>query len=53
MENIGLETKLSRLGISESDIELVLKEGFYEGRADNNPKVVNEQETQSILLSIL
>jgi len=53
MENIGLETKLSRLGISESDIELILKEGFYEGRADNNPKVVNEQETQSILLSIL
>ena len=53
MTNIGLETRLSKLSISEQDLELILKEGFYTGRADNNPRKVNRMEARSILKSIL
>ena len=53
MANIGLETRLSKLDISEQGLELILKEGFYTGRADNNPRKINEMDARSILENIL
>ena len=52
MANIGLETQLSKLGISKQGLELILKEGFYTGRSDNNPRKVNEMDARSILENI-
>ena len=50
---IGLATDLRSLGIREKDVDLILREGFTVGRADNNPKPVAEADARAVLRSIL
>lgn len=52
MRNLGLSVSLSEMGIGDDEIEVVLKEGFYADRADNNPKPVAMKEAREILRSI-
>jgi alcohol dehydrogenase class IV len=53
MRRIGLETKLSRLGInSGEDIETIIANGFNPKRVRNNPRTLTEEALRKILLSI-
>ena len=53
MTSIGIATDLRSLGMTEKDIDLLLKEGFYADRADNNPKPVAIEDARAILQRIL
>jgi phosphonate metabolism-associated iron-containing alcohol dehydrogenase len=53
MERIGLATDFHTLGLEKKDVDLVLAEGFYADRADNNPKPVGVEDARSILYDIL
>lgn len=53
MERIGLATDFHTLGLSKNDVDLVLAEGFYADRAENNPKPVSVEDARSILYNIL
>ena len=50
MNNIGLKTKLSKLGIK--DIELIIKNGFNPQRVKNNPRELTEEKLREILKRI-
>lgn len=52
MKQIGLETKLHKLGVSRSDIDLAVKSVNVE-RLKNNPKKMTERDIRKILMSIL
>ena len=53
MNNIGLETRLSNLGIkSEDDIEFIIEHGFNPERIKNNPRIVTKNAMRNILYSI-
>ncbi|NWK55159.1 phosphonoacetaldehyde reductase [Verrucomicrobiaceae bacterium N1E253] len=44
IHDLGLETDFSKLGIqSESDIQLILDNGFNPGRVNNNPRKVTKE----------
>ena len=53
MKNIGLETKLSDLGIkNEQDIDLIIKHGFNPERVKNNPRKITEYQLRKMLEEI-
>lgn len=54
MKTIGLETRLSRLGInSEADIQMIANNSFHSGRMNNNPRRVTREALEDILRSLL
>jgi alcohol dehydrogenase class IV len=54
MHKIGLETSLSRLGVSsQEDIEMIIINGFNPERAANNPRKLTKQALKSMLERIL
>ncbi len=52
MEASGLATRLSQLGIVESGLEVIVREGFTTGRMTNNPYTFDESSLQALLLRI-
>ncbi|MCK4752347.1 MAG: phosphonoacetaldehyde reductase [Planctomycetes bacterium] len=53
MEKIGLETKLSMLGVrTERDIETIIKNGFNPTRIKNTPRRLTHKALRKILLDI-
>lgn len=52
MQNINLETKLSKLNITTKNIPLILNNINYE-RLNNNPKKISREELQNILKSLI
>ena len=53
MKDIGLETRLSELGIkSQEDIEILIKNGFNPDRVKNNPRLLTETQLRKILKEI-
>lgn len=52
MKAIGMETHLSKLGIKEEDIKIIVAEGFSPERASNAPKIPTKQELKEILMKI-
>lgn len=52
MKQIGLEPKLSKLGISREGIETIIKNGFNPERVKNNPRLLNEEALGKILKKI-
>ena len=53
MENIGLATKLSELGIDKEGVGVIVKNGFTPERVKNNPKVLTEDGLRGVLERIL
>jgi len=51
--SIGLTHKLTSLGIHESDIDSLVKNGFNPQRVKNNPRKVTEEDLRKILSSLL
>lgn len=49
---IGLETKLSKLGINEADFDLIIANGFNPQRMKNNPVIVTKEDLRNILNKI-
>jgi alcohol dehydrogenase class IV len=49
MINIGLETRLSKLGIDEQGMEVMIQNGFKPERVKNNPRVLTEEALRGIL----
>ena len=52
MQNIGLETKLSGLGLTKEDLNIILQKGFNPGRIKNNPRFLTEYNLKKLLLNI-
>src|SRR5690606_25656227 len=52
MWKIGLETKLSKLGIKVEDLEIIVDNVNAE-RLSNNPRIVNKKVLHKILMNIL
>tara|TARA_Y100000310_G_scaffold329947_1_gene400680 strand:- start:4572 stop:5666 length:1095 start_codon:yes stop_codon:yes gene_type:complete len=52
MKTIGLETKLSGLGINEFGIETIIKNGFAPERVKNNPRILTERDLRKILKEV-
>ncbi|MFX1279856.1 MAG: phosphonoacetaldehyde reductase [Promethearchaeota archaeon] len=53
IKKIGLELKLSELGISsQSDLEIIVKNGFNPERVKNNPRLLTEPQLREILEGI-
>ena len=53
MADVGLGTDFRSLGLSKTGIDLVVDEGFYADRADNNPRPVGIDDARKILLEML
>lgn len=53
IKNLNLPNRLSGLGIKESDIQIIIKNGFRPDRAGNNPRAVTEDDLRRILMRIL
>ncbi len=53
MDDVGLEKSLSKLGIDESGMELILREGFRPDRIKNNPRFVDVDDLRQILKSLI
>lgn len=53
MKQIGIETNLSSFGISDKDIELIVKNGFNPQRVKNNPRKITESQLRALLEKIL
>lgn len=53
MRRIGLETRLSHLGMSGKDIEIIIENGFNPQRVKNNPRQLTELQLRTLLESIL
>ncbi|HBA36485.1 TPA: alcohol dehydrogenase [Candidatus Falkowbacteria bacterium] len=49
LKNVGLETKLSALGISNKDIRVIIKNGFNHDRMKNNPRRLTKENFLNIL----
>ncbi len=52
MDNIGLETKLSVLGLEKQDLNIILKNGFAPERVKDNPRLLTEEQLNKILNKI-
>ena len=52
MDLVGLQRSLSKLGVDESGIDLIVREGLRPDRAKNNPRAVSPQDLQKILWEI-
>jgi len=53
MQNIGLETKLSQLGLKKEDINIIIKNVFKSERIKNNPRDLKKKNIKEILESIM
>ena len=53
MKSIGLKINLSELNINKPDIKNIIREGFYNERADNNPKKILKKDAEKLLNEIL
>lgn len=53
MKSIGLATKLSELGITEKDLDIIVKEGYNSDRMNNAPRIPTKFELRKLLTSIL
>jgi alcohol dehydrogenase class IV len=53
MENIGLETRLSQLGLKETDMDIIIQKGFNLQRVKSNPRLLNEENLKGILKNIM
>ncbi len=53
MGKIGLETRLSKLGINEEQIQLIIDNGFNPQRVKNNPRSLSEEELRKEILDPL
>jgi len=49
MRQIGLETRLSRLGVDRDGLEQLISDGFDGRRAVNNPRVVSPSDYRAIM----
>lgn len=49
MKSIGLETRLSDLGIGKEGIEIIINNGFTPERVKNNPRVLTKENLRKIL----
>lgn len=52
MDNLDLERSLSKLGIQEDGIELILRDGFRPDRIKNNPRHVGVEDLRIMLKSL-
>jgi len=52
MNSIGLETELSKIGINENSIQIILDNINFE-RLKNNPRKLNQEDLKEILKGIL
>jgi phosphonate metabolism-associated iron-containing alcohol dehydrogenase len=52
MSELGVETRLSKLGIGSDGIEYIIKNGFTPDRVKNNPREVTEDDLRGILEGI-
>ena len=52
MSSIGLEPKLSKLGITKNDREIIIQKGFKPERVKNNPRYLTEENLRRILKNI-
>jgi len=52
MNEIKLEKNLSKLGIDDEGIEIIVKNGFNPQRMKNNPRIVTRKELRILLNSI-
>ena len=52
MNNIGLETKLSELGLAENDLKKIADNGFTPERVRNNPRILSKEDLELILKKI-
>lgn len=52
MADVGLATEFRTLGLNESEIDLVVEEGFYADRSDNNPRHVSVEDARRILHAV-
>jgi alcohol dehydrogenase len=53
IHSVGLETKLSRLGITtEKDIQIIIDNGFTPERVENNPRRLTREALKEILESL-
>ncbi|MBY8989910.1 MAG: phosphonoacetaldehyde reductase [Candidatus Lokiarchaeota archaeon] len=53
LKRIGLETKLSDLGVStQEEIEIIIKNGFNPERVKNNPRLLTENQLKNIINEI-
>jgi alcohol dehydrogenase len=53
MENIGLERRLSKLGIDREGVRVVLQNGFRPDRVKNNPRELTPEALNTMLMRIL
>lgn len=52
MNDVDLETNISKLGIQESAIDVIIKNGFNPDRVKNNPRKLTKNNLKKILYSI-
>lgn len=52
MEDIGLKTHFSELGIPKKGIKQIVAEGFHPDRAKNAPRIPTSKELEEMLLTI-
>ncbi len=52
METIGLETRLSNLGMNEKDRKIIIQKGFTPERVRNNPRLLTKENLREILENI-
>ncbi len=53
MEDIGLERRLSKLGIDREGVQVVLQNGFRPDRVKNNPRELTPEALNTMLMRIL
>ncbi len=52
MDEVGLERSLTKLGIDEKGMELIVRDGFRPDRIKNNPRPVQAEDLRKILMAI-
>lgn len=53
MQDIGLKTRLSELGVDDAGVELIIRNGFNPQRVINNPRKLTEEQLRCMLIEIL
>jgi len=53
MKEINLETKISKLGINRSNIDIIIENGFNPQRVKNNPRIITEIDLWNLLEKII
>ena len=52
MNDLKIPTSLSQMGLNRDDIDILVNEGFTQGRVENNPREVTEAGLRKILEAI-